>query len=271
MAHRGRSFGVQFDFCDVGDTWAIREPGGKFHWWAVGANNWANGVRVWCFNTNTMSFGSKSGFCFGDGNGYLIGNAYGIWGAAPDDVYVVGGLAAVNQGQRSARAYHYNGTTWSRINEVAGAGALYDVCGTSSNDVWICGANGRLLHYAEIAGRSPQVTCPPPAVLECGVPAQLIAQVSDPEGDAMVVVWTLNGTAIQTNVVPAAPPGTAFDVPLAGWFPLGTNILAIDVTDGANAASCVTGVTVVDTTPPVISEVVASPNVLWPPNREWCQ
>ena len=256
-----------WDFCDVGPMAAFREPSGAFHWWTAGNNNWANGVRVWCFDTNTMSFGSKRGYCFADGDGYLVGGAYGLWGASATDVYVVGGLTAANQGQQSARAYHFDGTSWSRINEVAGAGALYDVCGTSGNNVWMCGANGRLLHYGEVAGLSPHVACPPPAVLECGVSSQVTAQVSDPEGDAMAVVWVLNGTAIQTNSVPAAPPGTVFDVPLAGAFPLGTNILAIGVTDGANTASCTTSITVVDTTPPVISHVVASPSVLWPPNH----
>ena len=68
-----------FDFCDIYDTWALRDSGGGLHWWAVGNNNYANGIRVWCFNTNTMSFGNKYSYCFSDGDGYNVGSAYGIW------------------------------------------------------------------------------------------------------------------------------------------------------------------------------------------------
>jgi hypothetical protein len=114
----------------------------------------------------------------------------------------------------------------------------------------------------------PTVTCPPATVEECGASAQLTAQVSDPDGDAMTVVWTLNGTPVQTNQVPAGSPGAPANVTLSGSFPLGTNILAIGVTDGTNVASCTTTVTVLDTTPPVISNVTASPNFLWPPNHQ---
>jgi hypothetical protein len=106
------------------------------------------------------------------------------------------------------------------------------------------------------------------AVVECGTQAELTAVVSDPEGNAMAVVWTLNGTAVQTNLVPASPPGTVTNVSVAGFFPLGTNLLAVSVSDGTNVVSCTTSVTGVDTTPPVISQVVASPTVLWPPNHK---
>jgi hypothetical protein len=84
----------------------------------------------------------------------------------------------------------------------------------------------------------------------------------------MTVLWTLDGTAIQTNLVPSLSPGTAVNVPLSGSFSLGTNILAIGVTDGTNVASCTSSVTVADTTPPVITNVVASPSVLWPPDHQ---
>ena len=124
-------------------------------------------------------------------------------------------------------------------------------------------------HQEEIVTNAPPtLTCPAATVVECGTEAELTAQISDPEGDAMTVVWTLNGTAIRTNLVPASPPGTVTDISISGFFPLGTNILAMRVTDGTNVASCTTRVTVVDTTPPVLSHVVASPTVLWPPNHK---
>ena len=113
----------------------------------------------------------------------------------------------------------------------------------------------------------PTLTCPAAAVVECGTEAELTAQVSDPEGDAMAVVWTLNGTAIQTNLVPASSPDTVSNLSISGSFPLGTNMLGIAVTDGTNVTSCTSSVTVIDTTSPVISDVTASSTVLWPPDH----
>ncbi len=83
----------------------------------------------------------------------------------------------------------------------------------------------------------------------------------------MAVVWSLNGTPIQSDLVPASLPGTVTNLSISGWFPLGPNLLEISVTDGINVTSCTTSVTVVDTTPPVISQVAATPTVLWPPNH----
>ena len=83
----------------------------------------------------------------------------------------------------------------------------------------------------------------------------------------MVVVWALNGMAIETNLVPASAPGALANVSLSGSFPPGANVLEVGVTDGTNVASCSTTITVVDATAPVISDVAASPNILWPPNH----
>jgi hypothetical protein len=115
----------------------------------------------------------------------------------------------------------------------------------------------------------PTVVCPPPATVECGVPVTVTVNVGDAEGDALTVVWNVNGTSVQTNSVPAAGPPTAASVPLVTNLPLGTNVIQVTVTDGAgNSAACATTVTVVDTVPPTITSVKANPTVLWPPNHK---
>jgi hypothetical protein len=48
---------------------------------------------------------------------------------------------------------------------------------------------------------------------------------------------------------------------------LGTHEVLVSVTDGVNVVTCSTGVEVVDTTPPVIVGITATPNRLWPPNH----
>ena len=54
-----------------------------------------------------------------------------------------------------------------------------------------------------------------------------------------------------------------------GPFPLGENYVNLTVTDENEAsATCQAVVTVVDTTPPNIEGLSASPNVLWPPNHK---
>ena len=113
----------------------------------------------------------------------------------------------------------------------------------------------------------PSVSCPGPITVECPAPAQVTVLVSDPEGDALTAVWSVNGAPLQTNTLaaPSAPANLSFVWSL----PLGTNVIAIVVTDSAgNSASCSSIVTVVDTVPPVITSVVADHTSLWPPNHQ---
>ncbi len=52
-------------------------------------------------------------------------------------------------------------------------------------------------------------------------------------------------------------------------FPLGTTTVTFTATDGSgNKATATTTVTVVDTTPPKINSVTATPDTLWPPNHK---
>jgi hypothetical protein len=52
-------------------------------------------------------------------------------------------------------------------------------------------------------------------------------------------------------------------------FPLGTTTVTFSVTDASgNTTTAQTTVTVVDTTPPVISNVAATPSSIWPPNHK---
>jgi hypothetical protein len=134
---------AEFDFCEVSGTWAIRDPTGQLHWYAVGNNNFANGVRVWKFDQSTQSFGGRTNTVFAEGSGIYIGSATGIWGSASDDVYVIGEIAAASGGARQGRIYHFNGSSWSRLTEfgeIAPPGGVY---GTSSNDVWVSLTDGR--------------------------------------------------------------------------------------------------------------------------------
>jgi hypothetical protein len=73
---------------------------------------------------------------------------YGIWAAAPDDAWAVGGISGVTE--NGAVMYHFNGTSWSAVElpeEAAAKIALFKVSGTAPSDVWAVGAAGTALHY----------------------------------------------------------------------------------------------------------------------------
>ena len=117
----------------------------------------------------------------------------------------------------------------------------------------------------------PTVTCPAASTIECGSPALVTVLVGDLDGDALTVVWAVNGVAAQTNAVPANnPPAPATtNVSFQAELPLGTNSLTVVVADSAsNRVSCSTSITVLDTTAPVITVAEAEPHRLWPPNHK---
>jgi len=112
------------------------------------------------------------------------------------------------------------------------------------------------------------IICAANSTNECGTATTVTVMVSGPPGAPLSVVWSLNGTAVQTNSLPPGPTAGG-DVSFTGVLPLGTNVLSVTVMDPiGNSASCSTLVTVVDTTPPVIGVVSADRNVLWPPNHK---
>lgn len=116
---------------------------------------------------------------------------------------------------------------------------------------------------------APEVFCPAAATNECDESVTYSATVSDADGEPIQVVWTVNGTAVQTNNVAAGGPPTSATVTLTTELPKGTNILGVTATDSSgNSTSCSTKIKIVDTVPPVITAVSANPKVLWPPNHK---
>jgi hypothetical protein len=142
------------------------------------------------------------------------------------------------------------------------AGFDYLSIGTAAN------TNGEI--RGQLVPLSPTINCPAPSTNECGARAVVPIQVFDPMGNAMTVVWSLNGVPVRTNQVPASHPPVATNVVFTSCFlPRGTNLIEVAVTDSAdNTASCSTTVTVVDTVAPVIHNAVAFPSILWPPNHQ---
>jgi hypothetical protein len=64
----------------------------------------------------------------------------GVWGAAPDDVWIVGGSDA------GAEIYHYDGSTWSPV-DAPDVALLVWVYGFAPDDVWAVGQDGAVVHW----------------------------------------------------------------------------------------------------------------------------
>jgi hypothetical protein len=102
-----------------------------------------------------------------------------------------------------------------------------------------------------------------------GTSANVTATVSDSQGHALTVQWFVNNQLKQTDQVPGTQPATHGSSTYSATFPLGTTTVMVSVSDGqSDPVMQSTTVTVVDTTPPTISDLWATPNILSPPNRK---
>jgi hypothetical protein len=69
------------------------------------------------------------------------GSLSGVWGSAPDDVFVVGGS------EGGAEVYHYDGSAWSGMDLPEDLPLLVWVHGFGPDDVWAVGVDGAAAHY----------------------------------------------------------------------------------------------------------------------------
>jgi hypothetical protein len=153
-------------------------------------------------------------------------------------------------------------------NEGSGTIGEYTTSGATVNAALISGLSAPWSVVFDVPVVVPVITCPANSTVECGSASTVMAQVADPDGENLTVVWTLNGTVVQTNLVPGSTSAAGTNVSFSAVLPLGSNMVAVTVSDTAgNSASCSRTVAVVDATPPVIESVTASPDVLWPPNH----
>lgn len=93
----------------------------------------------------------------------------------------------------------------------------------------------------------------------------VFAIVNDPDGDALTVIWRVNGSPVQTNHLAATHPPHSEFVRLTATLGLGTNIVSVSVSDGkAPPDTCSSTIVIRDTTPPRIIGVLATPSSLTP-------
>jgi hypothetical protein len=146
----------------------------------------------------------------------------------------------------------------------------YTTSGATVNASLISG-----LHVPEdilvVVPEPPTTTCSAPAILECengAAVATVQTQAQDTNGNPLQVIWTVDGTPSQTNNIPSGGIITASNVTFTANFGLGEHVVVVSVSNGqTQPVTCSTTVTVRDMRPPRILNIVATPNVLWPPNH----
>jgi hypothetical protein len=113
----------------------------------------------------------------------------------------------------------------------------------------------------------PLLQCPQPLFIDCAASrvATLTATVHDPDGDPVAVIWTINGTPVQTNSVTSGS-GT---VSLTATFADGTSTVTVWASDGVlDPTFCSTTVNVGDRQAPTIQKLTATPSILRPANHQ---
>lgn len=129
--------------------------------------------------------------------------------------------------------------------------------------------NGEIRGQLVRLNAAPEILCEEAMTVECGEPVTYSATVSDFDGNAVQVVWSLNGEPVQTNNIVAGTPPTSQVITYTTTLHDESNILTVTATDSAgNVTTCDIVVTVEDTVAPVIKSLSVSPKVLWPPNHK---
>lgn len=89
---------------------------------------------------------------------------------------------------------------------------------------------------------APVVTCSAPAVPPCnpsdGTPVTLSARVEDVDGNALSVVWNIDGRDRYTQQVAAGGPPTSADVTFSYTMTPGDHVVKVTALDGSLLASC---------------------------------
>lgn len=131
-------------------------------------------------------------------------------------------------------------------------------CRLDATDLAACPASASTVDVTVLDTTAPALICPAPITVEC------TATGGTPANDTSISAFL--GGASATDVCDASL-SVGNDAP--PFFNLGTTAVLFSTSDDSfNSASCSAPVNVVDTTPPTITSLTASPGMLWPPNHK---
>ncbi|MDP2313889.1 MAG: hypothetical protein Q8P41_13360 [Pseudomonadota bacterium] len=139
-----------------GAAWTSADTGTSGDlWWVTSAG----GDAVWMGGADgrVLQYSRASGTAVEHVLDPVI-TVFGVWGAADDDVWAVGG--DIGASSDASQVWHWDGAAWTRADlpaDAAAALAIYKVWGRSATDVWAVGTGGTGLHWDGTAW-SPVVT-----------------------------------------------------------------------------------------------------------------
>lgn len=131
-----------------GTTWEVLDTGSLHDLWWVhaieGGSVWLGGAGATVLRYDGVGFARQltPGFA-----GQVV---FGVWGTSDDDVWAVGGFAG-----RDGFAWHFDGEAWTSVplpDELPRTSegeipAILKVWGRASDDVWLVGGLGTILHW----------------------------------------------------------------------------------------------------------------------------
>jgi len=144
---KSKAVALQFD----GKAWKRNDPPLQQQlWWVHG---FATGERVVVGESGSIAMYAQATWTVHD-TGLPGATFFGVWGAAADDIWAVGGpwtRAAKGAKTDKTVLLHYDGKAWTRVDVSklvhANNQSLFKVWGSAADDVWIVGDQGTVLHY----------------------------------------------------------------------------------------------------------------------------
>ena len=106
---------------------------------------------------------------------------YGVWGSAPDDVWIVGGVPGGGADADDDFVRHWDGVAYAPVAGVPVRGAtLFKVWGSGAGDVWISGEGGTMLHVTAsgVVDHSDELSTAAPALTVHGCGANEVYAVA---------------------------------------------------------------------------------------------
>lgn len=182
-----------------GDTWQARAlPDG------VPLLNWGFGFGP----ADVFFVGNEGTVLHFDGAGFTKLDTptgqplWGVWGAAPDDVWAVGGDGLPSH----ATLLHYDGHAWAQVTlppmQKANVGQLLKVWGTGADNVYVVGQRGEVLHYSQGAWAEELVGASDDLISLWGTDAAHVIAVGG-RSNGLISVW--NGVSWTTTQLAPLP------------------------------------------------------------------
>ena len=93
--------------------------------------------------------------------------------------------------------------------------------------------------------KPPAITCSQPITTQYQVAAPFSVNISDPNGDALIVAWELDGVGIRTDNVPGSSSASTLTAS-RGWGAVGMHTVTVSATDSKNASAMCSATVTVD-------------------------